>query len=480
MSIEKEVLREQASQLHGSIPVAMLASMGGALCVAIFGWRSGAVPREYIVLWLGFMVAHSSLKLAAWRIFRKKGIDSESAPQWLSWSVLDAGMVSVLWGLVSLAFMASGQQSLMYVMLVAISMVSVGGMYTYGSHFRSFVAFLLPYTVLTVCALLVHFTFENLVLAFGSCILFVLILLAGNWTNRNLLDSLRLRFESLELVDELRKQKQIADAAGLSKTRLLAAASHDLRQPLYALNLYLGSLAATDMPLASLQLVSRARQCGQALDEMFTSLLDLSRLDASTVIPVPSAFPVSELMERIRIEFEPLAREKGLSFRVVGSSADVYSDVEMVERIVRNLVSNALKYTRKGKVLVGCRRKGDFLRLEVRDTGIGIPDDKKDVIFEEFVELRQPEAGRSPGMGLGLTIVSRLARLLDIPLTLESNAGGSMFAIDLPRSGKANSGGGALKGKAVFLFDSGLERFEPSGGEDELRPAPCVENPEQG
>jgi signal transduction histidine kinase len=229
-------------------------------------------------------------------------------------------------------------------------------------------------------------------------------------------------------------QKEAAEAANLAKSRFLAAASHDLRQPMHAINLYLGTLAHIDMPQQAQSLVTKTRQCAETMDTMFRALLDMSRLDASVVRPELSEFPIELVLDRIRIQFEPEARAKKLDLRIAPSLQWVRSDPAIVERILRNFVANAVHYTERGGVVVGCRRKGGSLRLAVYDTGPGIPADKHSTVFEEFRQLGNPEHDNAKGLGLGLAIVERLARLLEAPIALKSALGfGSMFAVDLPR-----------------------------------------------
>ncbi|MBI3899974.1 MAG: hybrid sensor histidine kinase/response regulator [Gammaproteobacteria bacterium] len=227
-------------------------------------------------------------------------------------------------------------------------------------------------------------------------------------------------------------QKQAAEAANLAKSRFLAAASHDLRQPMHALTLYLGTLTSFDLPNQARTLLAKTRQCAHSMDEMFRDLLDMSRLDAAALQPEINNFPVAPILERIRVQFEPEAQAKGLELRVAPCSAWAVSDPAMVERMLRNLVCNAVRYTERGRILVGGRRGQATLRLAVFDTGPGIPADKRQAIFAEFYQLDNGERERGKGLGLGLAIVDRLAQLLSAPITVISRpAHGSMFAFDL-------------------------------------------------
>jgi PAS domain S-box-containing protein len=229
------------------------------------------------------------------------------------------------------------------------------------------------------------------------------------------------------------KARQLADAASTAKSRFLATASHDLRQPMHALDLYLGLIANCALPEEIQPSLAGARQCARTMDEMFRALLDISRLDSGTVQPQLSVFPVASILREAQMQFAPLAAAEGLALRIVSSKACVRSDPAMVTRILCNFIANAVRYTDQGKVLVGCRRRGAVLRLAVYDTGPGIAADKQRAIFDEFFQIGNAERDRSKGLGLGLAIVERLAKLLDARLTLVSRSGaGSMFAVDLP------------------------------------------------
>jgi CheY-like chemotaxis protein len=189
------------------------------------------------------------------------------------------------------------------------------------------------------------------------------------------------------------------------------------------------------------------------MNELFDALLDISRLDAGVLLPSVSAFPIDRLLERIETTFSAAAREKGLRLRVLSSDAWVRSDIILLERILLNLVSNAVRYTDRGGVLVGCRRRGDQLRLDVCDTGIGIPENTRRSIFVEFYRLAGADADHGGGLGLGLAIVDRLCGLLDHPLDLSSSVGrGSRFSVSVPtaRAHDARTAAPALPPTATY------------------------------
>jgi Na+/proline symporter/CheY-like chemotaxis protein/two-component sensor histidine kinase len=225
-----------------------------------------------------------------------------------------------------------------------------------------------------------------------------------------------------------------ADAANISKTKFLAAASHDILQPLNAARLYVTSLIERQGQREERSLVDNIDASLEAVEEIFGALLDISRLDTGVMRPEFASFRINEMMRQIEVEFAPMAAAKGLNLTFVPCSLVVRSDRRLLRRLVQNLVSNAIKYTPSGRVLVGCRRRGDGLRIDVYDTGIGIPDSKWRDVFIEFHRLDQG-AKIARGLGLGLSIVERVARVLDSKIELESETGrGSHFSVTVPRS----------------------------------------------
>ena len=268
---------------------------------------------------------------------------------------------------------------------------------------------------------------------------------------------------------ELARAKTAAEAANLSKTRFLAAASHDILQPLNAARLYASSLAEGIGQIGREERADLARNVDvslEAVEEILGALLDISRLDAGAMKPEISDVPVVDLLRMLEIEFHPLARSKGLDLRFVSSRLAIRTDRRLMRRLLQNLVSNALKYTLKGRVLVGCRRAGGALRIEVWDTGLGIPTDQQEAVFQEFQRLDQG-ARVARGLGLGLSIVQRLGRVLDHPIGLNSRPGkGSVFSVAAP-TGKPTAesreetgalltaaGGEPLSGLKILAIDN--------------------------
>jgi signal transduction histidine kinase len=251
------------------------------------------------------------------------------------------------------------------------------------------------------------------------------------------LDAHRHQLEDLvaQRTRELEDAKAVAERANAAKSHFLAAASHDLRQPLSALSLYVGALkgklADEDPALAG-----NMAHCVDNLNEMLSDLLDLSRLEAGVVTPEVRDFDLHQVLAKVVSSYGPQANAKGLAVRFGYFTAVGHTDPVLFQRILGNLFSNAVRYTERGGVLIGCRRRDGKLWVEVWDTGIGIPADKTAEIFEEFRQLGNEERNRAKGTGLGLAIVAKAAALLGLQVRVRSRLGrGSVFAVELPRGG---------------------------------------------
>jgi Na+/proline symporter/signal transduction histidine kinase len=257
--------------------------------------------------------------------------------------------------------------------------------------------------------------------------------------NATLEKRVRDRTEELtRLNSELALAKSAAEDANISKTRFLAAASHDILQPLNAARLYVTSLVERKSVGDDSRLVENIDDSLEAIEEILSALLDISRLDAGAMTPSISSFKMADLMRSLEIEFAPIARAKGLELDFVPCSLPVESDRSLLRRLLQNFISNAIKYTPQGRVLVGCRRRGKTLQIGVYDTGVGIPPLKRGEIFKEFHRLEQG-ARIARGLGLGLSIVERLARVLNHGISIDSNpGGGSVFSVTVPTAQAIN------------------------------------------
>lgn len=246
-----------------------------------------------------------------------------------------------------------------------------------------------------------------------------------------------------------RAQKQ-AEEASISKTRFLAAAGHDISQPLNAARLYATSLVET-LPVSAphRETVQKIDSALESVESIIGAVLDISRLDSGAMTPNNSVFSLGELLKQLETDFRPMADEKQLDFKVLPTSLNVETDRNLLRRLVQNLISNAIKYTPSGRVVVGVRRRGNSLELIVADTGIGIPDERRKHVFKEFQRL-DDGARTASGLGLGLSIVDRISRVLNLPVALHSNYGkGSVFSVEVPISNAVPKQASARLGRIV-------------------------------
>ena len=251
-------------------------------------------------------------------------------------------------------------------------------------------------------------------------------------TNIYLEQRVRERTQELQVINEqMLKAKSVAEQANQSKTRFLASASHDLLQPLNAARLFTSALSGKVIEGDTRELVEHIDSSLGAAEEIISTLLDISKLDAGALEPDIGVFPVNELLRHLATEFSAIAKDQELDLHVVPSSAWVRSDVKLLRRVVQNFLSNAIRYTASGKILMGCRRLKGYLRIEVWDTGPGMSEDQLTHVFEEF---RRFQHGRDKkGLGLGLAIVDRISGMLNHPVTVHSVQGkGSVFGITVP------------------------------------------------
>ncbi|MFA7437540.1 hybrid sensor histidine kinase/response regulator [Castellaniella sp.] len=304
-------------------------------------------------------------------------------------------------------------------------------------------------------------TTERLIEAGFACILWMVLTMVGLRFGRTLHQNVLNELRNRDLMRDLHEKSVQAEAANAARARFLAAASHDLRQPLQALNLYLSLLQPREQDATTL---ARLHQCTAALDQLLESLLDLSRMDSGRLVPEPRPFALQPLLEHVASLFEAMAHEKGLQLRVHATSAWSRSDPVLLERALSNLLSNAIRYTERGGVLLGARRRAGGLRLCVYDTGIGIHAEAQASIFEEFVQLDNPQRDPARGYGLGLATVQRTAQILAHPLQMRSVPGrGSCFMLDIPialpqparcASVQTQPAAGQLQGRVLVVEDN--------------------------
>jgi len=436
--VAAELVRAQ----YRNIPtaVAVNAIISGLLCIAL----QETVPMERLVWWLVVVYLVATTRYLLWRRFHTACAGCEAPPNtelFRRLAIIGSGVNGVVWGVGSIVLYAPHSPASQFLLLITQFGMGAGAAYASAPAFVAVMAYLIPSVLLTSVPFFLEGDSVHVTL---GAMLFVFVAAATHFTygiSRTIARAIALRFENIDLIDELRNQHQVAEQArdaaeeaNVAKSRFLAAAGHDLRQPLHALGFFVDALQEQSLPADGRAIVSNIRRSVDVMEVLFNSLLDVSRLDAGIVRPRVATIALAPLMDRVRLEYEAAASQKGLSLRVARNSLFVRSDPVLLERIMRNLVANAVRYTDRGKIVLGARRSAGSIRIEVWDSGRGIPKDKHREIFQEFRQLDNPQRDRRKGLGLGLAIVERLVKLLNHPLELRSQLGkGSMFAVTVPR-----------------------------------------------
>ena len=429
--VPAEVLRARTRLLYDQLPFVILSNTLVMCGVAALLWNRH--PQAWqVLIWLSAGFVFSPLRWLLLRHYWRLGGEDFDIARWLRLYTGTAAAAGVLLSLAGVLFFHDDTITVA-VLAVAIGIMSLGSVLVHAAYAPAHTAYLLG--LLPPFALRCLFSGDAAYMALGAgvALLVPINLVLFRRSQTGMTESIELRLRNQALIEELRKQKERAEQVNAAKTRFFAAVSHDLRQPVQALELFSAALLRELGEHPARHLATSIRSLGRELDELLGTLLDFVRIDAAVVKPVIQDFPLADLLRRMEKEFSLQAGAQGLRLRVVPCRAWVRSDQVLLERILRNLVGNALKYTRSGRILLGCRRVGGGVRIEVHDTGIGIPADQQQEIFKEFVQLANPERDRHKGLGLGLSIVSGLAGLLAHPVGLRSELRrGSCFSITLP------------------------------------------------
>ena len=411
----------------------------GILCVVLWG----QVAPASMAVWLGAIGVNQAWRGALAAAFRRARPGLADAPRWGRYWSFGSALAGALWGAAAVA-MYPASPAHEALLIVCLFGVVLGGLNLTAVYKPSFYGFALPALLPLIVRVAMEGDTVHVFTAIVMGVVLAFLLGFGHHLNDVLTHSLAIRYENVDLIDELQGEtrkaeeaRAAAETANRAKSQFLAAASHDLRQPLHALGLFAAALATRTREPELKPLVASIHASVDALDGLFAQLLDLSKLDAGGLTPERAPIPLQPMFARLAGDFSPQALAHGLSLRLVPTTLAVDSDPVLLERILRNLVANALRYTREGGVVVGARRRGTAVRIDVVDTGVGIAAELHERIFDEFVQAASapPHHAGGRGMGLGLAIVRRLAALLGHTLALASTPGrGSRFSVTVPRA----------------------------------------------
>ncbi len=459
------VLAEQVLLLRRNFPVTLWASL--ITSVGTVWVMSLGMPMAPMLWWLASHVAVVTLVYLTLRPLPRPGHGPRSDARRLLACMTGMGLT---WGSLGGVALWQGQGSDAVVYAIGIlSTVSAGALGLGAPLLRGYMIYL----TCTISSVLVALAVVGGPIALPGCVMVAVYYLLTALHARNLAraarDSIELRFDNERLVTQLRAQTDravqalaAAEQANQDKSRFLAAASHDLRQPLHAMGLFLDTLARSPLTAQQASVLGHARTASGAASEMLTTLLDYSRLEAGVVQAHDAPFAVQPLLGALEQEFGPQADAAALVYRTRETTAAALADKALVDLVMRNFISNALRYTRTGGLLIACRARGGRLALEVWDTGCGIAPAHQQDVFKEFHQLGNPERDRRKGLGLGLAIVQRLAQAMHTQVEVRSRLGrGSVFRLWLtPWRGAlvdeavaSTHDGASLAGRRVLVVD---------------------------
>jgi signal transduction histidine kinase/CheY-like chemotaxis protein len=437
---------ERVADIYAYLPITTIAMVVGVVVTVSQFWS--IVPHAGMVVWLVALGLLGVARSLMYRGFKhRRSNEREALLRWYQAWRATTLVAGCLWGIAAWFFYPYGGATEKLILILTIYSYCMAGMQILSPQHNTFYEFCALCLTPLVVRVALPGDAKNLMLAAYLLVIFgITIMLARMYRKNNEgLVQIKVRLDQLTL--QLRAEKAAAEAArqeaevaNRAKTQFFAAASHDLRQPLHAMGLFAEALRQRSHDEEVTQLVASINGSVDALEGLFSELLDITRIDTGGVDVTPEHFNVGDIFRKLRLHFEPVAFEKGLALRFRGAQHNLHADPVLVERILRNLVSNAIRYTNDGTVLVSCRRRHGQLILQVWDTGVGIREREQDHIFEEFYQVPYSEAltpQQRKGLGLGLAIVKRLAGLMQAPLSLRSVAGrGSVFSLALP-PGKA-------------------------------------------
>ena len=463
-----QILADQVRTVYLHSPTTTIGSLVAGTALVAVMWNH--VSHVVLIGWLLVLCLHQSFRVYHYRSYLKAGVEGQQAERWGKLYLMAAATAGVIWGSAGVLMYVPdslAHQAMLVLILFGIANVTTSTLSAFGPAFYALnLLMLLPIIV----RMLLDPGPARVYLAIPCIIVFVVVLSFGRTVNRTITESKHRRFENLDLIEELRTQKAIADqarqdaeTANRSKTQFFAAASHDLRQPLHAMGLFAAALHEKVKDPQVVNIVGSINASVAALEGLFNELLDISKIDSGVIKPNLTHFALATVFNRLRDEFSAEAAAKGLRLSVEGDAHVAMSDAVLLERIVRNLVSNAIRYTSAGEVALSARPANGMVRIEVRDTGVGIRLEDQQRIFEEFLQLGNPGRTSKKGMGLGLSIVKRLCELLGYSIEIASEAGkGSTFGFEVPsgtavrkddRVAGAAQAGIDLTGKLVVVID---------------------------
>jgi signal transduction histidine kinase/ActR/RegA family two-component response regulator len=430
-SLDKRILTEQVeSLLVTSQSVFYAGYLLAVAFAALFYWKT---KQPSILAWLLLLNIWQIIRMRASRKYARTPIELRDPGQAARGYCYGNAVTSTFWGLMPWLFFPHGDITLTSIMMLVLMGIVSGGLGSVSPYRLAVFCLVIPVLTGLSTALLWQGDIVHIFLGLCALAYMALNLQLGLEQNRLINEALRARYENEALAHRLAEQVKIVERASLEKTRFFASASHDLRQPLHSLGLFGSTILSKLKDTPDEVLASNLMQCVDALEASFSSMLDVSKLDAGVVQVNAQKASLGDLFRRLQTSFGRQAESQGLSLRFKPGKKWVLTDSALLERLLGNLVHNSLKFTQRGGVVVLARTRGQRISIEVWDTGSGMDTHELPRIFDEFYQLGNRERDRSMGLGMGLAIVRRLSNLMTIPLEVKSRPKiGTVFKLLLP------------------------------------------------
>ncbi|MBL0918940.1 MAG: hybrid sensor histidine kinase/response regulator [Hydrogenophaga sp.] len=436
--LPERLLDEQVRLLARNVPAlvigTLLAASGTTALLVVDG-----LPSSWALAWLGAMAVLCLVRWLVGRAYRHQPDPSGNA-RWARWFVVSSMLAGLLWGALAVFAYDAEDTHTQAVVVIALAGIVASATQSLGPYFPAHLAFALPALLPIALRCLSSGTARGVVLGLLTLAFLLMAEVFARRIAQSIAEATLLRFENESLADALAKERDRAESANRAKTRFLATASHDLRQPIHAMSLFVPALKTLSgrpeiSPPTVGAIADRMQGALDTMAQLLNRLLDISRLDAGATEPKPQVVLLQPLLNKVRDEVTQQAHAKGLRLRVRENGLAVHTDPAVLHTILSNLAGNAVRYTERGGVLLAARRRGERVRIEVRDSGVGIEAQDLPRVTEEFFQAdnARRDASQSRGFGLGLSIVKRSADLLGSRLICRSRPGhGSVFAIELP------------------------------------------------
>ncbi|MEP1469532.1 MAG: hybrid sensor histidine kinase/response regulator [Halieaceae bacterium] len=423
---------EQVKTLYESVASLVMINLVVSSALVYTFWE--LVAHSLLIGWMAAMLLMLCARVMVYLAFKRR-FDENKLKQYQAFLILGSASAGIIWGIGGLIMYVPGQLEYQLFIILSLLAMSAGSAFSLSIYLPAYFAFVPLMLAPIILRLLFIGDTIHIALASVTIIFLVAQTIFNLKINKSLTHAMSLRYENLELIEQLQEQKAEAERANRAKSSFLAAASHDLRQPLYALTLFTSALEERVSSPEDLRITRQITRSADSLQSLFDALLDISKLDAGTIDTQKSDFLLAGIIDKMAFEFDTQAAQHKLTIDWPIQSFAVHSNPILLEQILRNYVANALRYTPKGGIQVSCTPREDCIEICVSDTGIGIAIEDQRAIFDEFYQLGNPERDRQKGLGLGLSIVKRAAEQLGHRIDLKSEPGrGSEFSVSVSRA----------------------------------------------